>query len=140
MYYVLYFGYWFNGGYLDMVRALAHDLELQPSELEGAPEKCPTSSVQEVHREPACPGLSITCHRGSPWWMRYSGSAGQTQSSRGSLWPPSLPRTTQTAAGDGRITFIPLVPARSSSKGALPLKRRSKIPPLPHNLAVCTEE
>lgn len=37
-----------------MVRALAHDWELQPSELEGAPEKCPTSSVREVLGEPAC--------------------------------------------------------------------------------------
>lgn len=37
-----------------MVRALAHNWELQPSELEGAAEKCPTSAVEGVLGEPAC--------------------------------------------------------------------------------------
>lgn len=49
--------------------------------------------------------LSITHHRGGPWWMWHQGGAGQTQSSWGSLLPLSDPRTTQPAAGNGRITY-----------------------------------
>lgn len=102
----------------------------------GSTWKVPHKLCARSPRRACIPGdawtsLSITRHRGSPEWARHGGGAWQTQSSWGSLWPASVPGTAWTAAGDGRITFIPLVPARSPSQGALPLKRRSKIPPLP---------
>ena len=64
------FGYWFSGSYVGTFRALAHDWELQPSELGGVLEKCPTSSLQEVLGEPMSQAvrgtsLPIARHRGS---------------------------------------------------------------------------
>lgn len=64
---ILNFGYWLNGAALVWLGGhFAHDWELQSGELEEAAEEHPTSSVQEVLREPASQAVPGQCVHNVP--------------------------------------------------------------------------
>lgn len=127
---ILHFGSWLSG--VALVRSdghFAHDWELQPCELEEAPEKCPTSSVQEVLGEPASqvmPGQVCPLQRWPVVDVTQWADTELLRQPLATLWSKD-----PSASSWQWKDHINPAPARSLAQGVLPSKRKSRIPPLP---------